>query len=233
MINFDILGVSPDATLEEVKRAYKKLASKSHPDKGGDPEQFKKILKAYTEIVANHTTAVYEPNQDISMKTYISIDQSFNGGKLTIEYELYSGVIQTSTIDIPLGIKHGQTAKYPELGDDSIAMSPRGDLFVQYFIEVHDNYTRKDDDLYTFCNITVFDAMMGGKASIASLDKLTYDIKIKPGTQPDEQYTIKHKGFYNSTTREFGNLIAIVSIHIPKIKDKHLTKQLTEIKNSL
>ena len=60
MINFDILGVSPDATLEEVKRAYKKLASKSHPDKGGDPEQFKKILKAYTEIVANHTTAVYD-----------------------------------------------------------------------------------------------------------------------------------------------------------------------------
>ncbi len=233
MINFDILGVKPDATLEEIKKAYKKLASKTHPDKGGDPEQFKKILKAYTELVENYNTAVYEPNQDISIKTYITIDQSFNGGKLNIEYELFSGEIERTTIDVPLGIKHGQTAIYPRLGDDSITMSPRGDLMVQYLVEAHDNYTRKDDDLYTFCYITVFDAMVGGAASVTSLDNIKYDIKIKPGTQNDEQYVIKNKGFYNSNTRVFGNLIAIVSIHIPKIKDKQLIKQLTDIKNSL
>lgn len=44
---YDILGVSKDASQEEIKKAYRKLAHKHHPDKGGDEEKFKKINKAY------------------------------------------------------------------------------------------------------------------------------------------------------------------------------------------
>ena len=47
---YDILGVSKNASEEEVKKAYKKLAMKHHPDKGGDPEEFKKIQGAYDRI---------------------------------------------------------------------------------------------------------------------------------------------------------------------------------------
>lgn len=38
---YDLLGVSKDANEEEIKKAYKKLAVKHHPDKGGDSEKFK------------------------------------------------------------------------------------------------------------------------------------------------------------------------------------------------
>jgi DnaJ-class molecular chaperone len=44
---YEALGVQKGATDEEVKKAYRKLAMKHHPDKGGDPEQFKKIQGAY------------------------------------------------------------------------------------------------------------------------------------------------------------------------------------------
>lgn len=44
---YDILKVSPTASQEEIKKAYRILALKHHPDKGGDPEEFKKINSAY------------------------------------------------------------------------------------------------------------------------------------------------------------------------------------------
>ncbi|CAN0112486.1 unnamed protein product, partial [Discosporangium mesarthrocarpum] len=49
---YNILGVSKDATEGEIKKAYRKLALKNHPDKGGDPEQFKEITMAY-EILSD------------------------------------------------------------------------------------------------------------------------------------------------------------------------------------
>jgi molecular chaperone DnaJ len=47
---YEILGVKKDATAEEIKKAYRKLALKYHPDKGGGKEEeakFKEINEAY------------------------------------------------------------------------------------------------------------------------------------------------------------------------------------------
>lgn len=44
---YNILGVNKTATPDEIKNAYRKLASKHHPDKGGDTPTFQKIEEAY------------------------------------------------------------------------------------------------------------------------------------------------------------------------------------------
>lgn len=49
---YEILGVSKTATSNEIKKAFRKLAVKHHPDKGGDPEKFKEISKAH-EILSD------------------------------------------------------------------------------------------------------------------------------------------------------------------------------------
>ena len=44
---YDVLGVQEQATQEEIKKAYRKLAVEHHPDKGGDENRFKEIAQAY------------------------------------------------------------------------------------------------------------------------------------------------------------------------------------------
>lgn len=46
----EVLGVGRNATPEEIKSAYRKLASKHHPDKGGDTARFQEIRCAYDTL---------------------------------------------------------------------------------------------------------------------------------------------------------------------------------------
>lgn len=47
---YSILGVAKDATDDEIKKAYRKLAMKHHPDRGGSQEEFQKIQEAYSTL---------------------------------------------------------------------------------------------------------------------------------------------------------------------------------------
>ena len=40
---FSKLSVSPDASTPDIKRAYRKLAIRHHPDKGGDAGKFQEL----------------------------------------------------------------------------------------------------------------------------------------------------------------------------------------------
>lgn len=44
-----VLGVDRDAARDDVEAAYRHLRSQTHPDRGGDPEQFQRVQRAYEE----------------------------------------------------------------------------------------------------------------------------------------------------------------------------------------
>jgi len=66
---YDILGVDKKATKDDVKKAFRKLAQKYHPDKGGDETKFKEITEAYSVL-----------GDEKRRREYDTYGQSFQGG---------------------------------------------------------------------------------------------------------------------------------------------------------
>jgi DnaJ-class molecular chaperone len=54
------LGVSKTATADEIKKAFRKLASQHHPDKGGDTQKFQAIQAAYATLGDEQKRAEYD-----------------------------------------------------------------------------------------------------------------------------------------------------------------------------
>jgi molecular chaperone DnaJ len=86
---YKILGVSPNASQEEIKKAYKKLAMKHHPDRDNSPgaeEKFKEISSAYDKLTNNSNNTFnnggfqyhyHNPNHDLhddAPELYVHID---------------------------------------------------------------------------------------------------------------------------------------------------------------
>ena len=57
---FQVLGVSKGDKTSDIKKAYYKLARVKHPDKGGDPEEFKKIQAAWEVLKDEDKRAKYD-----------------------------------------------------------------------------------------------------------------------------------------------------------------------------
>jgi curved DNA-binding protein CbpA len=57
---YQILGVPENADEETIKKAFRELAKKYHPDRGGDAEKFKKIVEAYRVLSDKKLRAEYD-----------------------------------------------------------------------------------------------------------------------------------------------------------------------------
>jgi len=58
---YEILGVGKDASIDDIKKAYRRLAHKYHPDKpGGDEQKFKEVNEAYEALSDPQKRASYD-----------------------------------------------------------------------------------------------------------------------------------------------------------------------------
>lgn len=70
---YEILGISRDASMEEIKKAFRKLSLKYHPDKCNDQDsnsKFQRINEAYETLYDIEKRKIYDLNQRISPKSY-------------------------------------------------------------------------------------------------------------------------------------------------------------------
>lgn len=57
---YETLGVPKGASEAEIKRAYRKLAAKHHPDRGGDTAKFQEVQSAYETLTDPHRRAQHD-----------------------------------------------------------------------------------------------------------------------------------------------------------------------------
>lgn len=65
---YELIGVPKTATQDEIKKAFRKLALKAHPDKGGDPEKFKDISVAYEVLSDPEKRKMYDKYGEEGLK---------------------------------------------------------------------------------------------------------------------------------------------------------------------
>ena len=57
---YETLGIEKSSTAAQIKKAYRKKALRMHPDKGGDPEEFKKLQAAYDVLSDEDKRKTYD-----------------------------------------------------------------------------------------------------------------------------------------------------------------------------
>jgi DnaJ homolog subfamily A member 2 len=88
---YKILELEKSASEDEIKRAYKKLALKNHPDKGGDIEKFREIQEAYEVLSNKNRREEYHNNNqikklpDTNYTFHVCLGDVYNGAKKTIK----------------------------------------------------------------------------------------------------------------------------------------------------
>jgi DnaJ family protein A protein 2 len=91
---YDILGISKHSTEKDIREAYRKLAFKLHPDRGGNAEKFKEIVNAYEilkdeEKRRSYDNGTLENNNmfinkcnSIVVQINVSLEEFYNGDKI-------------------------------------------------------------------------------------------------------------------------------------------------------
>lgn len=153
--------------------------------------------------------------------------------------EAYAGTTRLVDVDgrrlevkIPPGARTGTKVRVPE----AISMgsqAPRGDLFLVMRINEDPLFERKGDDLHTEVSLDLFTAVLGGEATVQTLDGALV-LKIPAGTQPGQTFRLSGRGMpHLKDPTQHGDLLARAKVRLPRnlnAQQRELFQKLAELK---
>lgn len=187
---YNILGVGKSATADEIKKAFRKLAVKYHPDKtAGDKtaeEKFKQINEAYDVLSDPEKRKKYDQFGE-HWKAY---EQAGGGGPH--QYGPAGGGFR------PEDFMHGQ-----EGGDFS-------DIFGSFFGS-RGKRAKGGSDLQATFGITLEEAFQGATKTI-NINGQAVNLKLKPGIADGQTLRLKGRGNPGSNGHPPGDLLLTINV---------------------
>ena len=206
-----ILGVQPGASLTEVKTAYKRLALKNHPDKGGTIAEWLAISDAYESITSKKHVPIVKTSDTTMLNVELTIQQQINGIndyiKIGNKEELFIKV------NIPPGVLVGDKFKVTSKNK-------------QYIINVKEKadkvFTRQGNNIIMYKTLDVIDVMKRNAFMIITPIGEHCEVDIPANTQTGTIIVLKKHGLYNRKTKRKGNLRIHIKVDIPYLNSSNM-----------
>jgi molecular chaperone DnaJ len=241
---YQALGVSPDASSDEIKRAYRRLAKEYHPDRNdgdkGKETRFKEISVAYDVLSDPDKRARYDAMQNgggIPMDFGDLFAQFFGGG---MGGGVGAGGSQFRVYQSGQGFGQGfggqgfggargfsggarQRAQRPQ---------PRTSAPKERQVKASDGSTllQKGKNTYADLRIPFDEAMLGTTAKVATLHGMSV-VKVPPGTSSGQKLRLRGKGARSGSKQ--GDHFLTIHIDVPKITEDASRELVVELKKSL
>ena len=150
-----------------------------------------------------------QKGEDLHASTRITLKQSLSGVNIKLAV---SG--KPMTVKVPKGIKDGQSVRLRGKGKASINGGSAGDLIVTIHVEEDPVYSREGNDLRMTLPVTFAEATLGAKVELPLIDGSTVTVKVPAGS--DSGRTLRLKGRGVATKKGTGDLLATISVVVPK-----------------
>ena len=259
---YDVLGVNKNASQEDIKKAYRNLSKKYHPDRnGGDETKFKEINEAYDTLGDENKRKQYDnPNpfggfhdfgtnkngftwtwnthntrpmpQNIEVLIEISMTEAYYGCNRNVRVGS-----KNFNVDIPKGVTTGKVIVYAGQGgkgyDPLTGQEKCGDLYVKVNVRPTDKmYLNTDGTLEMMVAIDWIDAILGCDMELDVFDK-TVNVRVPKYTQNGGYVLSAGKGFPRYKSNDYTNLKVNFIVKMPRTLTQSQIDKLESIREEI
>lgn len=246
---YRILGVNAQASQDDIKKAYRKLASRHHPDHGGDTQKFQQIHAAYQILSDPRQRQQYDnpapfPKffsdvfdfgqfdffrqtmrpQVLRINLLLDIKDVYQISKKIVSVNV-NGQYHTVEIDIPAGLEDGQAVRYQRLG------STGEDIVIVFKIRPDPVFEKHKQNLCLQHNCSFWTLICGGQITVRDPLGNAISVTVPPQTKPNTKLRIANRGFPVIDGDRGDFLITVTAVlpdHISEDLLMHIKKEMAQ-----
>ncbi len=173
-------------------------------------------------------------NQEVVLT--LSLEEALAGG--VREFQISNGTPgepRRIKVNLPRGMRPGQTIRVAGKGEEGRSGGAPGDLFLKVELLPHPRFRLEGRDLLTSLEVTPWEAVLGGEAEIRTLDGQVR-VRVPAGTSSGRRIRVKGRGYPAgsgaSGAHEPGDLYAEVRIVVPESPSEREKELFAELRSA-